>query len=114
MKPDLSNPALLTAICKAERLPVPVFEYQFHTKRKWRFDAAYPGNRIAIEFEGGVWRAGGGTHQRPKRFLADMEKYNEAALAGWRVLRVPTHDSAKLIELLHRVFNPKPAKKPVT
>ena len=104
---DLSNPAILRAICIAEKLPVPEFEFEFHNKRKWRFDAAYPDVKIAIEFEGGVYRKGGGAHQHAKRFLGDMDKYNEAALAGWRVLRVPTHKPDGLIELLHRAFKTK-------
>jgi hypothetical protein len=60
-------------------------EYQFATDRKWRFDAAVPSKSIAIEIEGGHWA--GGAHVRGKHFESDMEKYNRAALYGWRVLR---------------------------
>lgn len=62
-----------------------VAEYRFHEQRKWRFDYALPGQRIALEVEGGVWTQG--RHTRPKGFLGDMEKYNTAAVMGWRVLR---------------------------
>lgn len=92
-------------ILKALGIPEPVYEHQFHPTRKWRFDAAWPERKLALEFDGGVWRAGGGTHQRPKRFLQDMEKFNEAALLGWRILRVPTHKPDGVYDLLERAFN---------
>lgn len=62
-----------------------VAEHRFHDTRKWRFDYAVPSMRIAIEVEGGVWT--GGRHTSSAGFLRDMEKYNEAALNGWLVLR---------------------------
>lgn len=61
-------------------------EYRFHPKRRWRFDFAWPEKRIAVEVEGGTWT--GGRHTRGAGFEADCEKYMEALLAGWRVLRV--------------------------
>jgi hypothetical protein len=78
----------------AANLPEPEREYLFHEQRKWRFDYAWVAEGIALEFEGGIWmktktgRSKG--HAHPKRFLKDCEKYNEAALYGWRVLRVTT------------------------
>lgn len=63
----------------------PVKEYQFHPLRKWRFDYAFPGAKVALEVEGGVHTAG--RHIRPRGFLNDMEKYNAAATLGWLVLR---------------------------
>jgi hypothetical protein len=76
----------------AANLPEPEREYLFHEQRNWRFDYAWVAEGIALEFEGGIWmktktgRSKG--HAHPKRFLKDCEKYNEAALYGWRVLRV--------------------------
>lgn len=61
-------------------------EYRFHSTRRWRFDFAWPELLLAVEVEGGIWSQG--RHTRGQGFEDDCEKYNEAALAGWRVLRV--------------------------
>lgn len=62
-----------------------VTELRFHPTRKWRFDYAFPDNKIAIEKEGGIWT--GGRHSRGAGMVKDMEKYNEAELLGWHVFR---------------------------
>jgi len=61
-------------------------EIKFHEKRKWKFDYANHKTMVALEVEGGLWI--GGRHNRAPGMIKDMEKYNEAALMGWRVLRV--------------------------
>ena len=61
-------------------------EATFAWPRRWRFDFAIIDLMLAVEVEGGVWV--GGRHTDPKGFLSDLEKYNEAALRGWLVLRV--------------------------
>jgi very-short-patch-repair endonuclease len=60
-------------------------EYKFHPDRKWRFDFCWPELKIAVEVEGGVWS--GGRHTTGSGFTKDCEKYNHAALLGYRVLR---------------------------
>ncbi len=79
-------------------------EYKFHPARKWRFDYAFPDILVALEVEGGVWT--GGRHTRGKGFMGDIEKYNEAALLGWKVLRcVPdTLVSENTIRLLTEIY----------
>jgi len=65
-----------------------VREYVF-CERKWRFDFAWPAAKIAVEIEGGVHEgAGRGRHMRQLGFTDDCVKYGEAALLGWRVLRL--------------------------
>ena len=61
-------------------------EFRFHAERKWRADFAHIESRTLIEIEGGIYVQG--RHNRPQGFAADAEKYLEAALAGWRVLRL--------------------------
>ncbi len=65
-----------------------VKEYQFHPKRKWRFDYAIPSLMIAIEIDGAVWTYG--RHNNAKGYIGDMEKLNTAASMGWLVLRFTT------------------------
>lgn len=77
--------AHLVGLLRLRRLPAPEREHRFAPPRRWRFDLAWPDRMLAVEVEGGLWIAG--RHNRPAGMLADMEKYNAAALAGWRVLR---------------------------
>lgn len=97
------NHTILKQVCGIEP---PIYEHRFHPERRWRFDAAWPDYKIALEFEGGVWRQG--RHQRAYGFIGDMEKYNEAALLGWLVVRVATseHNSGSAIayDLVKRAF----------
>lgn len=81
---------------KAYKLPEPVKEYRFHKPRRWRFDLAYPHLKIAIELEGAVWVSG--RHTRGSGFIGDCEKYNQAVLDGWRVLRYTTNTMHQLVD----------------
>ena len=73
---------------RAARLPAPEREYVFAAPRRFRFDLAWPAQKLAVEVEGGTWVQG--RHGRGSGMRTDAEKYNLAALAGWRVLRVTT------------------------
>lgn len=66
-------------------IETPEREYRFHPVRMWRFDFAWVALKIAVEIEGGIWT--GGAHVRGKHFMSDCEKYNTAAMMGWKVLR---------------------------
>lgn len=63
-------------------------EHRFHATRRWRFDYAWPSIKLALEVEGGTWA--GGRHTTGAGYSRDCEKYNEALIIGWRVLRVTT------------------------
>jgi very-short-patch-repair endonuclease len=78
-------------------LPQPDREWRFTTERRWRFDFAWPSHKIALEVEGGVWTSG--RHTRGGGFLADCEKYNEAAALGWRLIRVQPKELANFATL---------------
>jgi len=64
-------------------------EVKFHPTRRWRFDFANHDIMLAIEIEGGVWSQG--RHTRGSGYIEDCLKYNEATMAGWKVLRLPSH-----------------------
>lgn len=68
--------------------PELVREFRFHPTRKWRSDFAHVESRTLIEIEGGIFLRSGGRHGRGAGYAGDAEKYLEAALAGWRVLRL--------------------------
>lgn len=61
-------------------------EYRFHPTRKWRADYAHHDSQTLIEVEGGIHAYG--RHNRADGFIADSEKYLEATLLGWRVIRL--------------------------
>lgn len=90
--------------CKAYGLE-PVREYQFCTGRKWRFDFAFPGDKlVAVEIEGGIWS--NGRHNRAAGYAADLEKYNQASFQGWHVYRFTTDmvKSGAAIDLIRKVL----------
>lgn len=74
----------------AEDAPEPIAEFRFHETRQWRFDWAFPQQKVAVEVDGGVWLKFGGRHGSDK----DREKMNAASEFGWRVF----HYSPAMIE----------------
>jgi very-short-patch-repair endonuclease len=79
-------------------------EYKAIADRRFRIDWAWPEQKLALEVEGGVWT--GGRHTRGGGFLADMEKYNLLAVAGWRLLRCQPKELANYatIDLIARAL----------
>lgn len=71
---------------KAQNGPPLEKEYRFHPVRKWRADFAHLPSRTLIEIEGGIYV--NGRHNRGAGFAADLEKYLEAGLDGWRLIRL--------------------------
>lgn len=99
-----SNYPYFLPYLRANNLPIPEPEFQFHPKRKWKFDYAWEEYKIALEVEGGIFT--GGRHTRPKGFIGDMEKYNSAAVLGWRIIRVQPKEleTKKTIDLLKEIL----------
>ncbi len=100
--PSLSDVFLSYWRLYGEAAPLPQREYRFAAVavglragvrrrlarrqwRDWRFDLAWPDQRVAVELEGGTWVQG--RHIRPAGYRSDCEKYNVAQLLGWIVLR---------------------------
>ena len=73
---------------RAAKLPPPQAQYRFAPPRRWTFDFCWLDRMLAVEVEGGIWTKG--RHTRGKGYERDCEKYNAAALSGFRVLRVTT------------------------
>jgi hypothetical protein len=97
------------------QLPKPEIEYRFHPERRWRFDFAWPEathpintsmifGKVAVEVEGGTFVVG--RHSRGRGYEQDCEKYAEALILGWRVLRVTTDmvKDGRAIAYLRRLF----------
>ena len=73
--------------CKAYGLE-PKREYKFYALRNWKADFCFVAEQIIVEVEGGIWN--NGRHTRGAAFEKDCEKYNRAAMLGFRVLRYST------------------------
>lgn len=95
---------LFFKILKAMGIEEPEEEFKFHKKRRWRFDLCFTRVKLALEVEGGIWT--NGRHTRGSGFIKDMEKYNEAALYGYHLLRVTPDqiNSGEAAELVRRWF----------
>jgi hypothetical protein len=75
----------LDAQCRAVGFPKPETEFRFHPSRRWRFDYAWPSFLLAVEVDGGGFVSG--RHSRGLGMEKDAEKFAEAAILGWTVLR---------------------------
>lgn len=75
-----------------------VKEFQFSSKRKFRFDFCIPEHLIAIEYEG-IYshQSGKSRHTTYSGYTEDAVKYNLAVVEGWRVLRYTASNVANLL-----------------
>jgi len=78
-------------------------EYKFLVDRRFRFDWCLPGIKVAIEYEG-IFNKGNNGHTGITGFLDDVEKYNEATVLGYRILRCTAHDYKNILRLLDRII----------
>jgi very-short-patch-repair endonuclease len=100
MKPGEANKSYLLHVLQtlfgAENVTP---EHRFHPVRRWRFDYAIIPAKLAIEYDGhgGFTRAGGmSRHGSITGMAGDCEKYNQARIHGWTVMRFTAlHFTAK-------------------
>ena len=88
-----------------------VREYPFAEGRKWKFDCAFPDEKIAIEIDGGRWQITG------RDQTSDAERHNAATLLGWLVLHFTADmidsDVAGCANLLRQAFGLRDKYVPV-
>lgn len=110
----MSAEVIFIQLCQQMGLPTPKLEHRFVETRKFRFDFAFPEQKLALEKEGGIWRKGGGAHSHPMNIVRDIEKYNLASSLGWRILRVPPEKLLKIetIELIKKSLEWKTVQTP--
>lgn len=91
----------------ASGLPAPYREFTFHPTRDWRLDLAWPDRKLAVEIDGQV-------HRTKERFARDMEKMNEAGIAGWMVIRVSPEQvrDGQALSIVARAFSAMNARAP--
>lgn len=84
-------------------------EFQFDRQRRWRFDFAFPSQKLAIEVDGE-------SHRRIARQVrSDYAKATEALRQGWRVVRFLANERGKAKEwvlLIHELLCCPPSSAP--
>lgn len=63
----------------------PSIQYRFHPKRKFRFDFAWPDNKLAVEINGF-----GEGHFTILSITKDYDRHIEATLLDWKVVYLTT------------------------
>ncbi len=86
-KLELEAERLVADACHNLGLPEPEREHKFAVSigRMWRFDFAWPDQRVALEIDGDLWN---GRHTSGDGRRDDMVRDAFALLDGWRVFRV--------------------------
>ena len=74
-------------------------EFKFHPERLWRFDFAIPALKVAIEYEGLMSEKSG--HTTVTGYTKDADKYNQAQMLGWKVLRYTALNYKNLLKELN-------------
>lgn len=113
----LSAEQEMDVLIRDEGLPVPDREHRFLEHRRFRFDFAWPDRAVALEVEGGTTphyrtirgrrvKVFAGRHNRPKGYEDDCTKYSEAAIRGWKVIRVTPQmvRDGRALDFLKRVL----------
>lgn len=101
--------ATFALIMKANGIPLFKTEWPFDPIRRWRFDFAWPQATppVAVEIEGGIFIRGSG-HVGAMHYSKNCEKYNQAALDGWVLLRFTNkmleENSGYVIDIIKRAL----------
>jgi len=79
-------------------------EHRFHVERMWRFDFAHLASYVAVEVEGLSRHRS--RHTTFQGYRNDCEKYNEAQVYGWCVLRFTGDEiaNASAISMIERAI----------
>ena len=90
-------------MCVAD-VPEPERQYCGIPGRRFRFDFAWPAERICLEVMGGVWSRG--RHTRGQGYTDDCEKASLAALEGWLYLTATTEqvENGQALAWVERAF----------
>lgn len=85
-------------------VPPPERQFRGIPGRRFRFDFAWPAQRVAVEVDGGIWI--GGRHARGSGIEGDAAKLSLAAAHGWRVLRVTRRliESGEAVALIEQAL----------
>ena len=85
-------------------VPLGVGQHRFVPGRQYRFDRAWPEQRVAVEVQGGIWT--GGRHARGSGIAAECVKLSIAAALGWRVLPLTVEmiESGQAVELIRQAL----------
>lgn len=90
-------------------LPVPQFEFATPWDSQQRFDAAYPDQRLGIEWDSRRW------HTMMDAFARDRERDRHAILHGWRVLRFTWEDLTErpqeVVDTVRRALDATPSSR---
>ena len=78
-------------------------EFRFCPERGWRFDYCIPALKIAIEYEGGIFMEKSG-HNTARHYTKDSDKYNRAAVLGWKVIRVTALNYTTVLKTLNEMI----------
>lgn len=90
--------------CEQAGFPAPLREYAAVPGRRFRWDFAWPDQRVLVEINGGTYAHMG--HSTGTGIARDYEKSNLAVLAGWKAFAFDRRmvEAGTALELISRVL----------
>ena len=97
-------------------MPIPIRQYRFHDKRRWKLDFYWPRSSVAVETDGGTYTHGKKNkngvvsrsgHLTPLGYYNDCCKGNHCAIAGITLLRADAKmvKTGEIFDQLQAVFD---------